>query len=491
MLPLTLNTKLAYWFGQIAEGLKNTSFAVFLLFYYNQVLGVSGTLCGIALFVGISIDAVSDPLMGSISDAWRSKYGRRHSFMYVSALPMAVCFFLLFSPLVTTEISLFIWLLVFVVLTRFTMTLYTVPHNALGAELTNDYHERNSITAFRLLFGSLGNLIVYGLGFGIFFAASDAFPNGQTNVDAYPPFAAILALGIFVSIIGSALGTKHLVPHLPKATSAQTLNPVQILLDVRSAFQNSSFIWLVGGFLLVALPVGLGTALQLYLNTYFWQISPENIGFVLGSSIPALMLGLLIAPYIMQYIEKRQALYIGAIGWVIFYIAPVVLHFAGLFPTPGSVNTVYALVFCHFMAYLVLSPLSIAVSSMLADVADEQQLVTNARQEGVFFGAYAFIIKATAGIGPAIAGVLLDFINWPDAETIQSGEAIPPDTLFQLAMIAGPGLAIGFIPALLMWRNYSLDKARHKIILAKIHSRESENDVAPLLAPSQEQATKS
>ena len=97
MPPLTLSTKLAYWFGQIAEGLKNTTFSVFLLFYYNQVLEVSGTLCGIALFVGISIDAVTDPLMGSISDAWRSKYGRRHVFMYVSALPMAVCFFFLFT----------------------------------------------------------------------------------------------------------------------------------------------------------------------------------------------------------------------------------------------------------------------------------------------------------------------------------------------------------------------------------------------------------
>jgi Na+/melibiose symporter-like transporter len=63
-----------------------------LLFYYNQVLGVSGTLCGIALFIAIAIDAVTDSLMGSLSDSWRSRWGRRHPFMYAAAIPMALAF---------------------------------------------------------------------------------------------------------------------------------------------------------------------------------------------------------------------------------------------------------------------------------------------------------------------------------------------------------------------------------------------------------------
>lgn len=473
MPPLTLNTKLAYWFGQIAEGLKNTTFGVFLLFYYNQVLGVSGTLCGVALFVGISIDAVTDPLMGSISDAWRSKYGRRHVFMYVAALPMAVCFFLLFNPLPDSETGRFIWLVVFVVLTRFTMTLYTVPHTALGAELTSDYNERNAIVAYRTMFSYLGTALVHGLGFFVFFAASDAYENGQLNAEAYPPFTAVLAICICVSILVSALGTRHLVPYLPKPGKTQSLNPKQILADVWKATENRSFRWLIAGFLLVSIPVGLGTSLQLYLNTFFWEIPPGRIAFILLASIPGVLIGLSISPRVMRHIEKKQALFIGSIGWALFYCSPVVLYFAGLFPAPGTSTVVIALVFFHFMAYVLLSPLLVAVSSMLADIADEHELLTDKRQEGVFFGAYSFIIKATSGAGAAVAGISLDLIRWPTGETIQTGADIPPDTLIKLALLAGPVLAIGFIPALLMWRNYGLSKARLQEIQEQIRSRAS------------------
>ncbi|MCH8142226.1 MAG: aminotransferase class I/II-fold pyridoxal phosphate-dependent enzyme [Proteobacteria bacterium] len=232
MGTLSLNTKLAYWVGQLAEGLKNTAFAVFLLFYYNQVLGVSGTLCGIAIFVGIFIDAITDPLMGSISDGWRSKYGRRHPFMYVSALPLGLCFFLLFNPTVDSETGLFVWLLVFAALTRFAMTLYHVPHIALGAEMTSDYHERNVIAAFRMVFNSVGALTVYALGFLVFFASSETYENGQLDPEAYPPFTAILGVGMCLAVLVTSFGTQHLVPHLPKPRDSQQLNPKQILNDM-------------------------------------------------------------------------------------------------------------------------------------------------------------------------------------------------------------------------------------------------------------------
>ena len=65
---LTTTIKVSYWFGQLAEGLKNSAFSLLLLFYFNQVLGVSGTLCGLALMVATTIDAFTDPMMGSVSD---------------------------------------------------------------------------------------------------------------------------------------------------------------------------------------------------------------------------------------------------------------------------------------------------------------------------------------------------------------------------------------------------------------------------------------
>ena len=80
-----LSSKLAFGIGQYAEGLKNTAFSLFILFYYNQVLGLSGTLAGAALFIALLFDAITDPLAGSLSDNFKSRLGRRHPFMHLSA----------------------------------------------------------------------------------------------------------------------------------------------------------------------------------------------------------------------------------------------------------------------------------------------------------------------------------------------------------------------------------------------------------------------
>ena len=170
---LPLRTKLTYGFGSVAYGIKDNGFATFLLFYYNQILGLSGDLAGLAIFIALVFDAVTDPIAGSVSDRWRSPMGRRHPFMYASALPLAISFVFLFMPMVSIEsagqMGLFAWMAVFTVLTRASMTLYHVPHMALGAELSEDYDERTVLVAVRHFFGAVGFLATYVIGFGYFF----------------------------------------------------------------------------------------------------------------------------------------------------------------------------------------------------------------------------------------------------------------------------------------------------------------------------------
>ena len=131
---LGFNTKLAFGVGQAAEGLKNAAFGTFLIFYYVQVLGMPGTLAGLAVGIALLVDAFTDPLAGSLSDNWRSNYGRRHPFMYASILPLTVSFYFLFHPMVSGDTALFIWLVVFTNAARTSMSLYHVPHIALGAD---------------------------------------------------------------------------------------------------------------------------------------------------------------------------------------------------------------------------------------------------------------------------------------------------------------------------------------------------------------------
>ena len=244
---LRYDAKFAYGVGQTAEGIKNATFSMFVLFYYNQVLELPATLAGLALFIALIFDAVSDPLAGSISDNWQSKWGRRHPFMYASAAPLAVTFFLLFLPPEgLSEFLLFLWMTAFVVLTRASMTLYHVPHLALGAELSEDYTERTTIVSIRYFMNFVGYLLAYYLGFGIFFADTPEFTRGQFNQEAYAPFAAILSLLMFITIIWSAWGTHSRIPHLPKVThEVETLSAWQMFVrtfrEMWEALQNKSF----------------------------------------------------------------------------------------------------------------------------------------------------------------------------------------------------------------------------------------------------------
>ena len=107
----------SFGFGQISEAVKNVGFNTFLLFYYNQVLGVSATGTSIALAIALVFDAFTDPLAGSLSDKFRSRWGRRHPFILFAAVPLAVTFYFLFHPPAgMSELGNILWLLVFAVL---------------------------------------------------------------------------------------------------------------------------------------------------------------------------------------------------------------------------------------------------------------------------------------------------------------------------------------------------------------------------------------
>ena len=153
---------MSFGIGQAAEGIKNNAFTLFLLFFYVQVHGLSASLAGAALFIALCFDAVSDPIAGYLSDSWRSRWGRRHPFMYASAIPLAIAFYFTFVPPDGLgQWGLFAWLTAFTVLTRLAMTLYHVPHIALGAEMSDDYEERTSIVGYRTAFGIIGSLLIF------------------------------------------------------------------------------------------------------------------------------------------------------------------------------------------------------------------------------------------------------------------------------------------------------------------------------------------
>jgi len=428
--PLSLATKLLYGVGQAAEGLKNGAFGVYLLFYYSQVLGLGASYAGIAVGVALVFDAVSDPLAGSVSDRFKSRFGRRHPFIYASIVPLAIAFYLLFSPPAgLSQLQLFSWLLVFAVLTRASMTLFHVPHLSLGAELSDDYSERTTVVGFRYFFSTFGALLAIGAGFGFFFAATDEFPVGQFNAGQYPGYAMAISVGMALLILLSALGTQRvaLTLHQPAEKWRRERGLFsQLFFELSEAMSNYSFRWMFFGLLLVFLMVGVDLTLNLYMNTFYWELSTtENLLYFMAAPL-GVMLGAFFTGAITRRIGKLPPVLWGVGGWMFCQSLPIVLRMLELLPTNGELSLSVFLVSVKFIQGLAVAQCLVSFNSMLADIVDEHELLTERRQEGIFFAAVAFSSKCTTGLGSVFAGVALDLMR--SAPSSLSGENLrrPP-----------------------------------------------------------------
>jgi Na+/melibiose symporter-like transporter len=463
------STKLYYGFGSVAEGTKSTAFNVFLLFYYNQVLGVPGVLTGAAIFIALCMDAVTDPLVGSLSDNLHSRWGRRHPFMYSAAVPMAVCFLLLFNPPAALgEAGLFSWLTVFAVGVRVSMTLYQIPSNSMVPELTDHYDERTSLVSYRFLFGWLGGLAVSLMGYLYFFAPSASFTDGRLDPDAYGAFALVGAVIIGIAILTCALGTHRLIPTLRSPAERIPFSLGRFSGEVRAVLANPSYRMLLGVGIFSAVAGGFSDVVGLYMNTYFWEFSTAQIAILVYGLVVSVFLAFTLTPPLAVRFDKKHSA-LGLATFAIFFgPLPIFLRLAGVMPENGEPLLLY-LIFGHSLVLVaIVVAIGIVVSSMIADVVDESELATGRRQEGMFASAIAFFTKATSGLGGLFAGIALDVIAFPKGA--QPG-AVDPSKVFNLGLAVGPGLMILYLVTLVFMSRYRITRARHGEILAELEIR--------------------
>ena len=465
--PLTRGIKVSYGVGQAAEGIKNAAFNVFVFFYYTQVLGLPTVYTGIAIGIALAVDSITDPLIGSLSDNWQGSNGRRHPFLYVSILPLGLFFIGLFNPPELEEFTLFLWLTVFSVGTRAMMTLYYVPHVSLGAELSEDFNERTEVVAYRYFFSYVGGILTYIIGFVVY------FPDTQFNVEAYAPFGLTLSLLMMASILITALGTKRRIPHLPASRiNRESVSILRVLhktlLELRSALTNRSFRWLFAGVLIVFAMVGVDNALNLHMNTYFWELQGGGNLFFFAATPVGALIGTALASPLTRWFDKKPSVIIGTLCWALCQVIPVVLRLLGWFPENGTDELLYSLIVIKFIQGLGVVQALIAFNSMVADVVDEHELITGLRQEGIFFSSVSFSNKMTSGIGTVAAGFALALIDWPTGAAVQTAADIAPETIAWLGLIYGPIVSGFALVSAYCYSKYGLNRQRHAEIVEEL-----------------------
>jgi Na+/melibiose symporter-like transporter len=416
------------------------------------------------------VDAVSDPVVGSLSDQTRHRLGRRHPWLYAAPIPLAVVFILLFRPPEGLgQGGLFAWLFVFAVLTRIAITLFHVPHMALGAELSDDYGERTTIVAFRAFFGVSGAATASIVGLGVFFAATPEIPDGQLNAAAYPRFAWAAAAGMVAAMYLCAFGTHHRIPTLKGvAAGAEPFTLGRVWREMREALANASFRALFIGIVIFFVTRGVQTTLGLHMGTYLWELTTSQILDLNLALIAGFFVGLPFWTVVSRSLDKRPTFLLGVGIFSLFVFLPPVMWILGVFPDRESAAYLPTLLGMSFVAAFGGTAGIIAAGSMMADIADEHELHFGRRQEGIFFGALAFAGKSASGLGHGIAGLGIDAIGFP----LQAAPGqVSHEVLVRLGILYGPGILLLAIIAFFFLMQYRIDRARHVEILAALAAR--------------------
>lgn len=465
--PLRFGLKLGYATGAVLDGIGAQAVGIFLFFYVTAVCGVPPALAGVALAAGLVVDALVDPLIGSLSDACRSPLGRRLPFM-LAGVPGTMLFLTLIFALPSGlgAAPLFAWLTFLSIGLRVSMSLFLLPFNAVGAELSDDYAERSSIAAWRWGFAMIGALVAIVMGFGVFMGGD----GGLSRRASYLPFAATVAV---VAGIGGLVAMRALL----KTRERQHPAPVstgsvhsRLFSEMGEVFRNQSFRTLFGGALLLFTSLSIHATLGLHANNYFWRMTPGEIQMVTLALFAGLLLGAPLAGPVLKRVEKRNVLLTGMVGLALAFSIPATLRLLGVFPYTGA--TLAAILSAAVLAGgMLMAMAAIAFASMMADAADEHEHLFGARREGLYFAGWSFASKAATGFGALASGIALQVIGFPSGATPEAVKALPPHTADLIGLAYGPGASLIALAAAVMCFGYKLDARKHAGIRAELDAR--------------------
>jgi len=464
--------RLAYGLGAVPSGAELPLLGLLLLFY-NQLVGLPAVAVSVILSLSAILGTFWDPLVGEISDTTRSRWGRRHVYLYCGAAPFAVAFALLWRPPAGwSQPALLVWLSLFAILARLLASLHEIPGAALLPELARGYNERTRLVGYRYLCGAIGAIMSTALGFGVFLKSSPGQPFGQLNRAGYAPFGTAIACIILVTIVLSALGTHGYIPHL-YAPPRRSRSIRQRLHDIVETLHGRNFAVIATSGLLHGINVGVHGGLGVYFSTYFWKLPSNQLPWLVFAALPANSVTALVAPVMARRWGKKET----CVGLFFASIAlgtlPLAAALLGWMPAPGSVILLAILVGDGLLVAVIGTSGFIIVTSMVADIVEETELRTGRRSEGLLLAAETFLRKLSTGVTVIVPGLLLALVGFPSHA---NPKTLDPLVMRHLALISMPLHVVLGIAATSVLLFYRIDRGTHEANLAKLRAVGAERE---------------
>lgn len=455
---LPSKVKLAYGLSGYYSFITWTAFSYYGLYFFTDVVGLSAIFAGALISLGTLWDAITDPVVGGISDNLKSKYGRRRPLIIGGALPFVIISILMFTDWGFSEPIAKVYFATMVLLYYTAQTVLDISTSALGSEMTLDYDERSTLATYKNYFGLMATVaisptLVLVSYFGGWFENSNF--GWSLTIALYM----IIAL-VFILILWKT--TKGYERHRENVINKFSFN------DMKEIFKNKALRIVAMIFSIGIFANTINYAIQVYYFTNYVQMTEGQIATVTLVFGIASIIGAWVVDQLMKRLGKKLAWIIGVGSEGIVLVAMV-----GLFINPGQLELIYALVILMAVGNAAIYQVPWA---MIPDCVDVTELYTKKRMDGIIFGIVAFLQKSSGALGAAVLGILLTFVGYTEATT-QS-----PETISGIKNIFGFLVGFLYIAIAIIAFKYPLTKEKQDKVREAIKERNFSNefDVAEL-----------
>jgi GPH family glycoside/pentoside/hexuronide:cation symporter len=438
---LPTSVKAGWASGVLGSGTMLVLTNVLLLFFLVSHVGLSPAVAGLILLATRLYDMVSDVALGVLIDRIPTRWGRRRPWMFLGAIVSTLATFALFNvPEFGSQTMTAAYVTGTLIVFYTGYTLFTIPHTALSAEMTDDYTERTSLMAFRTLFSTGSGLAAYvGAPWLIAYLGGDRAAYGTT--------AGLFSGVVLLAFLSAVYFTKRV----------RTIPVESTMLSVRDALavvlQNRPYLLLLGVKLCLYTALSVVGATQMFAVKYLLGRSEAFFGTM---SLVAYIVVLAAIP-----VWTRIANQYGKSTALMWSIGPYALsHLSWLLATPAEPTSISLL--RMGVAGIGVCALTLCGYAMLPDTIDYDYRRSGRQRGGIMAGVFAFIEKTGFALGPAICGFILQASGFVSGRDVaQSADAVDA---VRWCIAVGPALmSLLVLPLLIAYRRHEPDMRQQQV----------------------------
>ncbi|MDR0513474.1 MAG: MFS transporter [Treponema sp.] len=443
---LTTKQKLGFGIFDLGGNMFFTLMSFWVLRYLTDTVGIAAAWAGTAVMIGKVWDAVTDPLMGYITDRTLSRWGRRRVYLLLGAGPMAFSMFFFFTaPIYLPTTMHFAWAVFALILLNTAATIINVPYSSLTPELTSDYHEQSSLNGYRFgcaVFGTIAGAGAVQPLVQLF--SSPGAVDPLIDQRGHSIMGLILGLVIMVVTLITFFGTKE-----KKVYRKEDLPTEKFFATFLTVFKNKPYVILLMTYALHITGITFLTAiLVFYTENVLHRGDITTIAMIL--LLVTAMLFIPISVLVSRRIGKRRTY---QICFIVISSACALIYFLG-HQTPIE----------FFFGIMVFAGIGVGFSyvapfAMVPDVIEFEAAKTGERKEGAYYGVWTFVSKLGTALALFVTGHVLEWGGYI-AEVGAIAVVQPPEVFYAIRLIVGP-IPIGVLLAAAVLINfYPLDKKR-------------------------------